>query len=181
MLEEIADSWEAARCAVSGDSSVYFTDSSGVRNPLITLTLAPTRRGTSFISNGAIASSSKRPRSDVASNSQSPRRSASPSKKKKREESGVIVVDSSDVEEIEELGEDGGCSVPRLQLTRVDLTPCPLCAAVLPVSSIPGHIDRGCKDPATTRRKGGKDTKATWKNLFAGSASAKTQSCVFSF
>nr|ODN87219.1 DNA repair protein Rad18 [Cryptococcus depauperatus CBS 7841] len=71
-------------------------------------------------------------------------------------------VDSNEEKDIEELSESGS----------VEETPCPICQAKLPISSIPAHIERGCPPPKITMAisagsvKG--NQKADWKKVFLG-------------
>ncbi|WVO17921.1 DNA repair protein rad18 [Cryptococcus depauperatus] len=68
-------------------------------------------------------------------------------------------VDSNEEKDIEELSES-------------EETPCPICQAKLPISSIPAHIERGCPPPKITMAisagsvKG--NQKADWKKVFLG-------------
>jgi E3 ubiquitin-protein ligase RAD18 len=59
---------------------------------------------------------------------------------------------------------------------RSDEAPCPLCAATMPISAIPTHIDRGCPPP---KPKAGSlivgNQKADWKKVFSGAASGKAK------
>ncbi|RSH84519.1 E3 ubiquitin-protein ligase rad18 [Apiotrichum porosum] len=106
----------------------------------------------------------KRSRDSGVASSSKRTRNASPRKASPEEP-------DSDIEVLE----DDSTDVPA-ELAENDEAPCPLCAATMPISAIPTHIDRGCPPP---KPKAGPlsvgNQKADWKKVFSGAASGKAK------
>ncbi|WVR04084.1 DNA repair protein rad18 [Kwoniella sp. DSM 27419] len=143
-LEEMIDAWEESR-------------------PTLIDLAAPPQRKRPLHDIGSKPSSSvaKRPRLSPASGHASLGGSASGS----RQASPTVSRRGSDVSHAEPEEED-----EVQELTEHDEAPCPLCAATMPISSIPLHIEKGCPPPKAKPNGvlGKGNQKADWKKVFSG-------------